>query len=59
MVNAVETTDWTNVIRALEESEQLLQATLDGDCEATLISLLLNSLNLARNHLEKKSCPIY
>ena len=34
MSNAVETTDWTNVVKALEDSEQLLQATLDGDCEA-------------------------
>ena len=34
MSNAVENTDWTNVMKALEQSEQLLQATLDGDCEA-------------------------
>ena len=34
MSNAVETTDWTNVVKALEDSEQLLQATLDRDCEA-------------------------
>ena len=34
MSNAVETTNWTNVVKALEDSEQLLQATLDGDCEA-------------------------
>ena len=34
MSNAVETTDWTNVVKALEASEELLQATLDGDCEA-------------------------
>lgn len=34
MSNAVESTDWTNVIQALEASEQLLQATLDGDCDA-------------------------
>ena len=32
--NAVEETGWTNVIKALEQSEQLLQATLEGDCEA-------------------------
>ncbi len=31
--NAVEETGWTNVVKALEQSEQLLQATLDGDCE--------------------------
>ena len=34
MSNAVETTDWTNVVKALQESEELLQATLDGDCKA-------------------------
>ncbi len=34
MVNAVKTTDWKNVIEALEQSKQLLQATLDGDSEA-------------------------
>ena len=32
--NAVEDTGWTNVIKALRQSEQLLQATLDGDAEA-------------------------
>ena len=34
MSNAVEATDWTNVVKALENSEKLLQATLEGDCEA-------------------------
>ena len=34
MSNAVESTDWTNVVNALEASEQLLQATLDGDGDA-------------------------
>ena len=34
MENAVECTNWTIVIRALQQSEELLQATLDGDCEA-------------------------
>ena len=34
LTNAVETTDWTPVIRALRQSEELLQATLDGDEEA-------------------------
>ena len=34
LTNAVEDTDWTNVIRALKQSEDLLQATLDGDEEA-------------------------
>lgn len=31
LTNAVEDTGWTNVIRALKQSEDLLQATLDGD----------------------------
>jgi len=34
MVNAVEDSNWTNVVKALQASEQLLQATLDGDEEA-------------------------
>ena len=34
MVNAVEDNNWTNVVKALEASEQLLQATLNGDEEA-------------------------
>ena len=34
MVNAVEDNNWTNVVKALEASEQLLQATLDGDEDA-------------------------
>ncbi|MBR6981489.1 MAG: AAA family ATPase [Prevotella sp.] len=32
--NAVEETGWTNVVKALKQSEQLLQATLEGDAEA-------------------------
>ena len=34
MVNAVKTTDWKNVIEALNQSKQLLRDTLDGDCDA-------------------------
>ena len=34
MSNAVEDTKWNGVISALQQSEQLLQATLDGDEEA-------------------------
>ena len=34
MENAVKTTNWLPVIKALQQSEQLLQDTLDGDCEA-------------------------
>ena len=34
MENAVENTNWTNVVETLQQSEQLLQATLDGDAEA-------------------------
>ena len=34
IVNAVEDTNWSNVIRALQQSAQLLNDTLDGDEEA-------------------------
>ena len=34
MENAVENTNWTNVIKSLQQSEDLLQATIGGDCEA-------------------------
>ena len=34
MVNAIEANNWTEVMKALEASEQLLQATLRGDEEA-------------------------
>ena len=34
MVNAVEDNNWTTVVKALRDSERLLQATLDGDEEA-------------------------
>ena len=34
MENAVETTDWKPVVDALQKSEKLLQATLQGDSEA-------------------------
>lgn len=34
LTNAVEDTGWTNVIKALLQSEQLLQSTLEGDEEA-------------------------
>jgi hypothetical protein len=34
MVNAVEANNWTHVVKAVEASEQLLQATLRGDEEA-------------------------
>lgn len=34
LTNAVEDTEWEPVIKALEKSESLLQATLDGDEEA-------------------------
>ena len=34
MVNAVKATNWRHVIDAIEQSKQLLQSTLDGDCEA-------------------------
>ena len=34
MVNAVKANNWKHVADALQKSEQLLQATLGGDCEA-------------------------
>ena len=34
MVNAVEANDWRNVVKTIEQSRYLLQATLDGDAEA-------------------------
>ena len=34
LTNAVEDTGWTNIIKVLRQSEQLLQATLEGDEEA-------------------------
>ena len=34
MANAVEANNWKNVVDALKQSEQLLQATLQGDAEA-------------------------
>jgi hypothetical protein len=34
MEEAVKTSKWQNVIETVRQSEQLLKATLDGDCEA-------------------------
>ena len=34
MVNAVKATNWKNIAYALDQSKHLLQATLEGDCEA-------------------------
>ena len=34
MVNAVKKNNWSNVVEAIRQSEQLLQATLEGDSEA-------------------------
>ena len=34
MQNAVEDTNWTNIVEALQQSEQLLQATLECNAEA-------------------------
>ena len=39
MVNAVEDNNWSNVVKALEKSEQLLQATLEGDEEAVALGI--------------------
>lgn len=34
MVNAVKRNNWTPVVDAIEQSKELLRATLEGDCEA-------------------------
>ncbi len=34
MVNAVKANNWQPVVEAIQQSKQLLRATLDGDCEA-------------------------
>ena len=34
MVNAIKLNNWEPVVDALQQSQELLQATLDGDCEA-------------------------
>ena len=34
MVNAVKSNNWQPVVDAIQQSKQLLQATIDGDCEA-------------------------
>ena len=39
MVNAVKETNWTNLVEAIRQSEQLLQATLDGDSEAVAVGI--------------------
>ena len=39
LTNAVEETNWTNLVNALGQSEQLLQDTLDGDEEAVAAAL--------------------
>ena len=39
MVNAVKNNKWQHVVSALEQSKQLLQATLDGDEEAVALGI--------------------
>ena len=39
MVNAVEASNWKNVVDALQASEELLQATLDGDEQAVALGV--------------------
>ena len=62
MSNAVESTDWTNVVAALEQSEQLLQATLDGDCEAVARGIDLahdeNTSILSYNNENSLACVL-
>ena len=52
MVNAVEANNWTNVVKAVEASEQLLQATLRGDEEAV-------ARGVAAAHVENTSILSY
>jgi hypothetical protein len=60
LTNAVEETNWTNLVNALGQSEQLLQDTLDGDEEAVAEyadNLLLVGINY--NKQEKRhTCKI-
>ena len=62
MSNAVEDTDWTNVVRSLEQSEKLLQSTLRGDEEAVAKALDLahdeNTSILSYNDENSLSCVI-
>ena len=62
MSNAVESTDWTNVVAALEKSEQLLQATLDGDYEAVARGIDLahdeNTSILSYNNENSLACVL-
>ena len=62
MKNAVEDTDWTNVVKALEASDRLLQATLDGDEEAVAEGLKRvhseNTSILSYNNENSLSCAI-
>jgi ribosomal protein S8 len=60
--NAVEDTGWDNVIKALEQSEDLLQATLNGDEEAVAHGIDLahdeNTSILSYNNENSLACVL-
>ena len=60
--NAVENTGWGNVVKALKQSDDLLQATLDGDEEAVAIGVDLahdeNSSILSYNNENSLACVL-
>jgi len=60
--NAVEDTNWTNVANALQQSEQLLQATLEGDEEAVARGVELahdeNTSILSYNNENSLACVL-
>ncbi len=62
MVNAVKTTNWQPVINALNQSRQLLQATLEGDSEAVAHGVELthdeNTSILSYNNENSLACVL-
>jgi len=62
MRNAVEDTNWTRVVDALEQSDCLLQSTLDGDAEAVARGIELahddNTSILSYNNENSLACVL-
>ena len=60
--NAVENTGWGNVVKALRQSDDLLQATLDGDAEAVARGIELthdeNTSILSYNNENSLACVL-